>query len=89
MLQQERQYRDRVATRRQKSILFSKSQDLALLERLCRKVAGILCDTSWNKLFVADPDVVLASKILKPHRQDAKARAKDVKRAREAKEDFE
>ena len=69
-----RRRRDRVQQRRQKSILFSKSQELALLERLCRKVAGTLCDTSWDKLFVTDPDVVLASKPIKPHRKDARAR---------------
>lgn len=73
-LQQERKRRDRVEQRRQKSILFSKSQELALLERLCRRVAGTLCDTSWDKLFVTDPDVVLASKAIRPHRKDARAR---------------
>lgn len=63
VLKLERDRRDRVAIRRQKAILFSKSEDISHLEKLCRTVAGTLCDTSWNKLFVADPDMVLASKL--------------------------
>lgn len=83
----ERERRDRVLVRRQKAVLFSKSEDLAHLEQLCRAVAGTLCDTSWDKLFVTDPDMVLASKLIKPQKGAAKKRARDLKRARNAQKD--
>jgi hypothetical protein len=60
---QQQQRRNRVAKRRQQATLFSKSEELDRLAQLCKTVAGAMSDdTYWNKLFVADPDFVLASK---------------------------